>query len=136
MKPLVSVLIPAYNSAPWIAESIRSALDQTWQRKEIIVIDDGSRDRTFAIAQQFAAKEVRVVTQKNQGVCSARNRAFELAHGDYIQWLDADDLLAPEKIEKQLQAAADLPSKRTLLSAAGGSFVYRVSRAKFCRTAL
>ncbi len=136
MEPLVSILIPAYNSAPWVAESIRSALDQTWARKEIIIIDDGSVDRTFAIARQFAASNVMVLTQENRGVCAARNRASELAQGDYIQWLDADDLLAPDKIEKQLQVARGLPSKRTLLSGAWGSFMYRVSNAKFWPTPL
>jgi len=136
MEPLVSILIPAYNSAPWVAESIRSALDQTWARKEIIIIDDGSVDRTFAIAQQFAASNVMVLTQENRGVCAARNRASELAQGDYIQWLDADDLLAPDKIEKQLQVARGLPSKGTLLSGAWGSFMYRVSNAKFRPTPL
>ncbi len=136
MEPLVSILIPAYNSAPWVAESIRSALDQTWARKEIIIIDDGSVDRTFAIARQFAASNVMVLTQENRGVCAARNRASELAQGDYIQWLDADDLLAPDKIEKQLQVARGLPSKRTLLSGAWGSFMYRASNAKFWPTPL
>ena len=65
MKPLVSILIPAYNAERWIADTIRSALAQTWPRKEIIVIDDGSRDRTLEIARQFASREVRVITQQN-----------------------------------------------------------------------
>ncbi len=99
--PLVSVLIPAYNAQEWIADTIRSALSQTWSRIEIIVVDDGSRDQTLSIAQQFETLGVLVISQKNQGASAARNHAFALSHGDYIQWLDADDLLAPDKIARQ-----------------------------------
>src|SRR5437868_12942861 len=67
MTTLVSVLVPAYNAEQWIADTIKSALDQTWSRKEIIVVDDGSRDGTLAIARQFASENVRVVTQENRG---------------------------------------------------------------------
>jgi len=67
VKPLVSILIPAYNAERWIADTIRSALDQSWPRKEIIVVDDGSRDHTLSVARQFAGKEVSVVSQENQG---------------------------------------------------------------------
>jgi glycosyltransferase involved in cell wall biosynthesis len=87
MRPLVSILIPAYNAERWIADTIRSALAQTWEPKEIIVVDDGSQDRTFTIAQQFASKDVAVVTQRNQGAAAARNKALALSQGDYIQWL-------------------------------------------------
>jgi glycosyltransferase involved in cell wall biosynthesis len=99
-KPLVSILIPAYNSEEWIGNAIRSAIAQTWQRKEIIVVDDGSSDRTPEVARRFAAKEVAVVSTENQGSAAARNHALQLSQGDYIQWLDADDLLAPDKIER------------------------------------
>ena len=95
---LVSILIPAFNAQESIAETLQSAIAQTWPRKEIIVVDDGSTDATLAIARQFESDSVRVVTQKNQGAAAARNMAFSLSHGDYIQWLDADDLLAPDKI--------------------------------------
>src|SRR5512138_2951718 len=102
MKPLVSILIPAYNSEQLIEESLRSALAQSWPNKEIIVVDDGSLDRTFEVAKRFESKTLKVVTQPNQGAAAARNKAFSLSQGDYIQWLDADDLLAPEKIASQL----------------------------------
>src|SRR5258708_26581415 len=88
MKPLVSILIPAFNAHAWIADTLRSAIAQTWERKEIIVIDDGSSDQTLVIARQFESNSVRVVTQKNQGAAAARNIAFSLCQGDYIQWLD------------------------------------------------
>ncbi|MBV9131045.1 MAG: glycosyltransferase, partial [Verrucomicrobia bacterium] len=67
MESLVSILIPAYNAEDWIAETIESALGQTWKRKEIIVVDDGSTDQTLAIARRFASRDVSVVTQSNQG---------------------------------------------------------------------
>src|ERR1051326_7957528 len=100
MHPLVSLLIPAYDAERWIADTIRSALAQSWPSKEIIVVDDGSTDRTLQIAQGFASREVLVVTQPNQGASAARNRALSLCQGDYIQWLDADDLLSRSKIAK------------------------------------
>jgi len=107
MQPLVSILIPAYNAERSIADTIRSARAQTWPRKEIIIVDEGSHDRTLEIARQLAAPNVSVVTQQNQGAAAARNKAFELCLGDYIQWLDADDLLSPDKIAKQLAAAEE-----------------------------
>ncbi len=131
MKPLVSILIPAFNSQEWIADTLRSAIAQTWDRKEIIVVDDGSTDATPEIARQFESDSVRVVTQGNQGASAARNRAFSLSQGAYLQWLDADDLLAPDKIEKQMEVLCELGSKRTLASSAWGRFLYRYDRAKF-----
>ena len=67
MAALVSILVPAYNSERWIAETIKSALNQTWPNKEIIIVDDGSRDQTLATAQRFASETVNVVSQENQG---------------------------------------------------------------------
>src|SRR6266702_847709 len=103
MKPLVSILIPAYNAQEWISDTIESALDQTWPKTEIIIVDDGSTDQTLAVAKGFNSRGVQVVTQPNQGASAARNTAYALCQGDYIQWLDADDLLEPSKIEKQVQ---------------------------------
>lgn len=103
-QPLVSILIPAYNAEHVIAATLRSAVAQTWPRKEIIVVDDGSRDGTFAAAKRFESSEVAVVSIENQGAAAARNHAYSLCQGDYIQWLDADDLLSQDKVEKQLEA--------------------------------
>ena len=136
MEPLVSILIPAYNAERWIADTIKSALEQTWPQKEIIVVDDGSTDQTPSIARQFVSKSVSVITQPNQGAASARNKAFSICQGDYIQWLDADDLLAPTKIAKQMEALACFQSKRTLLSSAWGYFTHRSSGATFSPTSL
>ena len=136
MTPLVSILIPAFNSEKWIADTLRSAIAQTWQRKEIIVVDDGSRDETLAIARQFAAEKVRVVTQNNQGAAAARNKAFSLSQGDYIQWLDADDLLAPDKIAAQMQVLGMCQNNRTLVSSPWERFFYRYNRMQWVPTAL
>ena len=136
MTPLVSILIPAYNAQEWIAETLRSAVAQTWPRKEIIVVDDGSTDKTIAIARRFESDCLKVVTQENRGAAAARNKAFSLSHGDYIQWLDADDLLAPDKIASQMAALDERPNKSVLLSGSWGHFLCRHYRTKFVPTAL
>src|SRR5579862_1211131 len=128
MNPLVSILIPAYNAEEWIVDTLQSALAQSWARKEIIVVDDGSRDRTAEVARRFASKEVTVVSIQNQGAAAARNHAMRLAQGDYIQWLDADDLLAPDKIKCQLAGLRESDSNRVLLSGPWAHFYYRTSR--------
>src|SRR2546426_5696457 len=136
MKPLVSILIPAFNAQQWIADTMKSAIGQTWQRKEIIVVDDGSTDHTLAIARQFASERVSIVTQDNQGAAAARNKAFSLSHGDYIQWLDADDLLSPDKVAQQMQAAGQARDRRALFSSPWASFRYRPGKGKFIPTPL
>ncbi|HEY4270907.1 MAG TPA: glycosyltransferase [Candidatus Udaeobacter sp.] len=136
MRPLVSILIPAYNAEPWIADTIQSALAQTWPRKEIIVVDDGSDDRTLSIANEFLSRGVFVTFQKNLGAAAARNKALSFCSGDYIQWLDADDILAPDKISRQMEFAESCTNKRILLSSEWGHFLFRTSRAKFTQTAL
>jgi len=136
MKQLVSILIPAYNAGEWISDTLRSALAQTYPHLEIIVVDDGSKDDTLQLARRFETNRVRVVTQKNQGAAAARNAAHRLCTGDYIQWLDADDLLSPNKIQKQIEAADQIGDKRTLFSSGWGSFLYRYYRTQFVPTPL
>jgi len=97
MQPLVSILIPAFNAERWIAETIASALAQTYDRTEVIVVDDGSTDGTLAIARRCASPRVSVVTQPHQSAAAARNTALSICQGDYLQWLDADDLLTSDK---------------------------------------
>ena len=136
MKPLVSILIPAYNSERWIVEAIESALNQSWSPKEIIIVEDGSRDGTLSIARKFASSMVNVVTQANQGAAAARNKAYSLSQGEYIQWLDADDVLAPDKISKQMELLLQEGSPRTLVSSAFGRIRHRVNGARFSPTSL
>jgi glycosyltransferase involved in cell wall biosynthesis len=130
MDLLVSILIPAYNAGKWIGETIESALAQTWAKKEIIIVDDGSTDRTIEIAKKYQSKILKIVSQENQGSAVARNKALEHAQGDYIQWLDADDLLSPEKIEKQLRAIDGSRNSRILLTSSWARFYYRPQKAK------
>lgn len=131
MKPLVSILIPAYNAQEWLAASIQSALAQTWPRKEVVVVDDGSADQTLSIARRFASTQLSVLTQQNQGAAAARNKAFSICQGDYIQWLDADDLLAPDKIERQMEIVERCQNERLLLSSAWGYFLHRPRKTEF-----
>ena len=136
MRPVVSILIPAYNAEKWVGAAIASALGQTWRQKEIIVVDDGSTDGTVVVARQFESKGVRLVTQANQGAAATRNKAFSLSRGDYIQWLDADDLLSPDKVSLQMQAAEETKDRRTLFSSPWASFRYRPAKGKFIPTQL
>lgn len=136
MKPLVSILIPAYNSEQWIAATLASAIRQTWPCKEVIVVDDGSRDNTAEIARKFESSEVKIVSTENQGSAEARNHALKLSQGEYIQWLDADDLLAPRKVETQMNAALKLNDSRVLLSGPWAFFNFRTDRARFEPTSL
>src|SRR6266705_245205 len=125
MNPLVSILIPAYNAEEWIADAIQSALMQTWPHKEIIIVDDGSTDETLSIARRHESRLVKVLHQDNQTASAARNRAFRECQGNYIQWLDADDLLTPRKIAAQVSALDRSHTDRMLLACPYGRFIRR-----------
>ena len=109
MTPLVSILVPCFNAKQWVAQAIESALAQTWPEKEVIVVDDGSTDRSLDIIKSFGDR-IRWETDRNRGANVARNRLLELARGDWLQYLDADDYLLPEKIEQQMGFLATNPS--------------------------
>lgn len=100
------------------------------------MIDDGSTDRTAELGRRFASRGVTVVSTENQGLCAALNHAFQLSHGDYIQELDSDDVLAPDKIERQLAALRVGDSRRILLSSPWAPFYYRTRTAHFVRNSL
>lgn len=100
--PLVSVIIPAYNAAPYIAEALRSVLAQTHGALDIIVVDDGSTDDTAAIAASLGDPRIRVVSQPNGGVSAARNKGLDLAKGEFIAFHDADDGMEPTNLEEKL----------------------------------
>jgi len=104
--PHVTVVIPAWNMARYIARSIASALAQTWPALDVLVVDDGSTDETRTIAEAIAARDPRVTVLSfpNGGVARARNRGTQAARGTWVAFLDADDLWHPTKIEKQLAA--------------------------------
>src|SRR5687768_8397891 len=107
MNPRVSVVIPCYNGEQFIREAIGSALSQTYPDLEIIVIDDGSTDGSLDRIRSFG-KGIRWESGPNRGGCAARNRGIELARGDWVQFLDADDLLHPNKIACQTPVALAL----------------------------
>jgi glycosyltransferase involved in cell wall biosynthesis len=136
MPPLVSILIPALDARNTISDTLRSALAQTWTNTEIIVVDDGSRDDTARVARQVGGSRIRLIRQSNQGAAAARNRAYAVCRGDFIQWLDADDLLAPDKVARQVEVLTHTGTPRTLASGPWGLFMHRPRRAEFRPTAL
>lgn len=119
--PLVSIIIPCHNAGRWLGATLRSALGQTWPATEIIVINDGSTDDSLAAAKQFEPQGVRVVDQPNRGASAARNHGLSLARGEFIQFLDADDLISPEKIGAQVELLRDRPAG-TVATCAWGRF--------------
>jgi glycosyltransferase involved in cell wall biosynthesis len=108
MNPVVSILIPVYNAERWIEQTIESALSQTWPAKEVIVVDDGSTDRSLEIIRRFEGR-IHWETGPNYGSNVARNRLLELSHGEWLQYLDADDYLLPEKVERQVEFVRQHP---------------------------
>jgi glycosyltransferase involved in cell wall biosynthesis len=101
--------MPAYNAEQWVSDSIQSVLQQTHRQLELIVVDDGSVDNTVNVVERtLSGSQIRhrIVRQENAGAAKARNRGWSIAEGDWIQFLDADDSLEPEKIELQISAAA------------------------------
>jgi glycosyltransferase involved in cell wall biosynthesis len=109
---LVSVVIPAYNSEKWIKTTLNSVLAQSYPELEIIVVDDGSGDRTAVLAEQTLCSfpgSWKVLRQANKGEGAARNSGWRTAHGSWIQFLDSDDVLAPEKIKLQMAVAQEAP---------------------------
>ncbi|MBX5068881.1 glycosyltransferase family 2 protein [Rhizobium lentis] len=110
-SPLVTVVIPAYNAEKTLVETLRSVSDQSYDKLEILVVDDGSRDRTFDLARDYGLSDarVRVLTQHNGGVARARNHGVREARGLYIAPVDADDVWHPSKIERQLEAVLKFP---------------------------
>lgn len=110
---LVSIVMAAYNAESTIRETMESLLAQTYPLKEIIVTNDGSRDATGSILDEFAASHpgvVRALHQENKGQAVARNAAIAHAKGDYVAFMDADDVWAPQKIQRQVQHLRDHPA--------------------------
>jgi len=120
-NPTVSVVIPAFNVGAFIADAIRSVLNQSYSDIEVLIVDNMSTDDTAKIAGQFGDSRVRVVKCRKRGAAAARNVGVDLARGDFLQYLDADDILSARKIENQLNALEDYPSG-TVASCAWGRF--------------
>lgn len=100
-RPLVSVVIPCFNAEQWVGEAIESCLNQTYSNLEIIIVDDGSTDGSVKVLDAFGSK-IKLLTGANKGGNHARNQGFAVSSGEYVQFLDADDYLLPDKIEKQV----------------------------------
>ncbi len=108
-QPVVSVITPAYNAAPFIAEAIASILKQTFAEFEMIIVDDGSDDQTAEIVASFNDDRIRFGRQKRSGVAAARNHAIGLSRGLYLAFHDADDMAFPERLQKQMEYFAHHP---------------------------
>ncbi|AMV16766.1 glycosyltransferase family 2 protein [Planctomyces sp. SH-PL14] len=106
--PLVSIVIPCFNAESFVGEAIWSALHQTYPNVEVIVVDDGSADGSLAVVRSFG-DAIRWQTGPNRGGCAARNQGLRLAAGEFVQFLDADDVLAPDKLVKQVAVARENP---------------------------
>src|SRR5690348_2585807 len=117
-EPLVSVVIPAYNAARTIPATVRTVLDQTVADLEVIVVNDGSTDTTADVARSLDDGRVRVLSQENSGHAAARNAGLGAAFGQYVAFLDADDLWLPHKLERQLEVLKAHPDVRALSSSA------------------
>lgn len=105
MTPLVTIAIPCFNNGQWLRQAVESALAQTWPAVEVIVVDDGSTDGSPEIAQSFGF-QIRLFQTPHGGAPQARNQALAQARGAWVQFLDADDYLEPEKIARQFAEAA------------------------------
>lgn len=106
IQPLVSVIMPAYNSEKYIGKSIESVLAQDYEKFELIIVDDGSKDGTKSIVEQYAKNDIRIklLEQANQGVSAARNKGLDTATGEYVAFLDSDDLWDADNLSVMVQA--------------------------------
>ena len=142
MPTIATVIIAAYQAETFVAQAVRSALDQTLRDIEVIVVDDGSRDDTAAVARAAAGDDARfqlVVRSSNGGVAAARNVGLEMASGRWIAVLDADDTFAPERLEKLIAAAeardADLLADNITLVGGTRTLAFDIPE-RFARTAV
>lgn len=106
----VSVIIPIYKVESYIADTVRSVLEQTYQNFELLIVDDGSPDCSVAVCQQFTDPRIKVIRQNNRGLAGARNTGIRHAQGDYLALLDGDDLWLPNKLEKHVDHLDEFPN--------------------------
>ncbi|ARV61302.1 glucosyl transferase [Nostocales cyanobacterium HT-58-2] len=106
----VSVIIPVYKVEKYIAATVQSVLEQTYKNFELLIIDDGSPDNSIEICQQFTDNRIKIIRQENRGVAAARNTGIRHAQGEYLAFLDADDLWVPEKLAKHVEHLDNSPA--------------------------
>lgn len=123
--PLVSVIIPAYNAAKTLKATVESVFEQTFEDFEIIIVNDGSTDETLALAESIAGTDerVRIISQPNRGVASARNNGIRAAAGEYVALLDADDLWVQHKLERQIEVLTKSVGEEVFAVQSGALFV-------------
>lgn len=109
MPPLVSVVIPVYNSAATVLDAVRSVLQQSYSELEVLIVDDGSPDDSIELCRQLTDPRIRIVVQQNRGLAGARNAGIRQARGAFVGFLDSDDLWAPTKVERHLDLFAQAP---------------------------
>ena len=120
-EPLVSIVIPCYNAERWLAGAIESALGQNHVSAEVIVVDDGSTDASPEVIRQFKGK-INCLSTSNRGPSAARNIGLKAARGEWIQFLDADDLLHPHKLHLSLKSCENYPNVELVL---GSTYLHR-----------
>jgi len=125
--PLISVIIPCYNAADFIEKTLDAVFAQAYHPIEIVCVDDGSKDSTLQQIKNYP-REVNVITGKNAGASHARNKGFEISKGEYIQFLDADDLLLPNKLDHQVSMIRNEPEKKVDIIL--GSYLYKTTDGK------
>lgn len=123
-NPLVSILIPLYNAEKFVIEALESCVNQTYKNIEVIVVDDGSKDNSYALALEYSKNypQIKVYRQSNSGACKARNYAFKQSKGDYIMYLDADDLMTENKISSQVDVMNNLNDPYAVITCAFEEF--------------
>jgi glycosyltransferase involved in cell wall biosynthesis len=129
-SPLISIVIPCHNAERWVADTIESCLAQTWRAREVILINDGSSDGSLDVLRRFESPDVRVHDQPNLGASAARNAGLRDARGAFIQFIDADDILAPEKLERQMSLFSARP-KAQLISGEWARFTGNAANTEF-----
>jgi glycosyltransferase involved in cell wall biosynthesis len=112
--PGVSVIIPCYNAEKYIGSAIESALVQTYDATEVIVVDDGSTDDSLEVIQSYDS-QIKWKTEENQGACYARNEGLELAGGTFVKFLDADDMLVPHAVQSQVRQSEELDDPKKIV---------------------
>ncbi len=107
---LATVIIPVYRAEKYIAATVQSVIEQTYKNFELLIVDDGSPDKSIEICQQFTDPRIRIIRQENRGVAAARNQGIREAKGEYIGFLDADDIWLPTKLEKHIEHLENSPA--------------------------
>ena len=129
MTPRVTVLIPCYNAAPYIAETLDSVFAQSWPNLEVIVVDDGSNDGSAAVVERFVDRGLTYIRQDNRGQTVALNTGLSHVTGEFVQYLDADDLIDRDKISHQMARIEDFPG--SIASSRWGRFYDNPSETHF-----